>query len=126
MNSSAVMTMDNSPDTKQFADELWISLVSLLRSHIAMHSIAQPAGSLRVLSSSKSEIVVLGSWGKLHIVGPDKTGECATEFRPELAESGDEYETFHFNEEGLIQFQHTNTAMDMETAVEYLLRKVQA
>lgn len=126
MSFSAVMTMENSPATKQFADELWISLVSLLRSHIAMHSIAQPAGSLRVLSSSKIEIVVLGPWGKLHVVGPDKTGKCATEFRPELAESGDEYETFHFNEEGLIQFQTADTAMDMEAAVEYLLRKVQA
>ena len=126
MNSSAVMTMENPPTTKQFADELWISFISLLRSHIAMHSIAQPAGSLRVLSSSKLELVVLGSWGKLHVLGPDKTGKCATEFRPEHAESGDEYETFHFNEEGLIQFQHTDTAIDMEAAVEHLLRKVQA
>lgn len=126
MTSSAVMTMENLFASKTFADELWISLASLLRSHIAMHSIAQPSGNLRVLSSSKMEVAVLGPWGKLYIAGPDKAGECATEFRPEIAESGDEYEIFHFTSEGLIQFQNSPTPMDMEAAVEHLLRKVQA
>lgn len=126
MNSAGAMTMENSLAPKAFADELWISLSSLLRSHIAMHSIAQPAKSLRVLSSSKLEIVVLGPWGKLQVVGPDRAGECTTEFRPEIAESGDEYETFHFNKEGLIQFQNADAPMEMEAAVEHLLRKVQA
>lgn len=126
MSAATTLSMENTVASKAFADELWISLASLLRSHIAMHSIAQPSGNLRVLSSSKMEVVVLGPWGKLHIVGPDKAGECATEFRPEVAESGDEYEIFHFTAEGLIQFQNSPTPLDMEAAVEHLLRKVQA
>lgn len=126
MSQLAEVFMEHPVAAKAFADELWISMASLLRSHVAMHSIAQPTGAPRILSSSKAEVVVLGPWGKLHIVGPDKAGLCATEFRPETAESGDEYETFQFTGEGLIQFHNSDSAMDMEAAVEHLLRKVRA
>ncbi|HET9087068.1 MAG TPA: hypothetical protein VFN53_06080, partial [Acidobacteriaceae bacterium] len=121
-----LLPMEHSLASKALADELWTSLSSLLRSHIAMHSIAQPGHALRVLSSSTSEVVVLGPWGKLHVVGPNRTGMCATEFRPENVELGDEYETFGFSDDGMIRFQNLGTGMDMEAAVEYLLRKVQA
>ncbi|MHB8302843.1 MAG: hypothetical protein ACYDC6_08420 [Acidobacteriaceae bacterium] len=124
--TTATMSMENHLASKAFADELWISFVSLLRSYLAMRSIAQPGAPLRVLSSTKSELVVLGPWGKLHIVGPDNAGNCATELRPETAESGDEYETFHFTEDGLLRFQNSDGPLEMEAGVEHLLRKVQA
>lgn len=126
ISATGLLPMEDSFASKTFADELWISLASLLRSHIAMHSIAQPGCALRVLSSTASEVVVLGPWGKLHVMGPDKIGVCAIEFRPENVELGDEYETFGFSDDGMVRFQTSGTGMDMESAVEYLLRKVQA
>ena len=126
VSATGLLPMEHSFASEALAGELWTSLSSLLRSHIAMHSIAQPGHALRVLSSSTSEVVILGPWGKLHVVGPDRTGVCATEFRPENAGLADEYETFGFSEEGMIRFQNSGSGMDMEAAVEYLLRKVQA
>ena len=69
---------------------------------------------------------MLGPFGKLSIVGPNATGIGATEFRPENGELGDEYATFFFTEDGLVQLEGLDLALEMEAAVEYLLRKVQA
>lgn len=126
MSDAATMNANLTSADSPLSNELWISLSSLLRSHIAMHSIAQPGNNLRVLSSSNAEVVVIGPWGKLHVVRPDAAGMGATELRPEFAESGDEYETFHFTEDGSIRFQNSEAVLDMESAVEHLLGKVQA
>jgi hypothetical protein len=115
-----------SPASPQLAQELWISFASLLRSHVAMHSIAAPSHSLRTHSSKESRLDVLGPFGKLSVVGPNATGIGATEFRPENGELVDEYATFFFTEHGLVQLEGLESPLDVETAVEYLLRKVQA
>lgn len=115
-----------SPASPQLAAELWISFTSLLRSHVAMHSIARPDGKLRIHSSSNSRLDVLGPIGKLTILAPDASGTGVTEFRPEAGELGDEYDTFFFTEDGLLHFAALAVALDMEAAVDNLLRKVQA
>ena len=106
--------------------EMWISFASLLRSHVAMHSIAAPAHALRFHSGSNARLEVLGPFGKLSILGPNASGIGATEFRPENGGSDDEYATFFFTEDGLIRFEGVEHALEVEAAVEYLLHKVQA
>lgn len=118
------MTIQDAPASTALSDELWISLASLLRSHVAMHGIAQPGSGLRTLSSSNAEVVTIGPRGKLQIVRPDRTSAGTVEFRPESAEASDEYETFYFTQNGNIHFQHVEAAMEMEAAVEHLLHKV--
>lgn len=115
-----------SPASSHLAAELWISFASLLRSHVAMHSIAAPGHPLRIHSDSKSHLNVLGPVGKLSILGPNASGIGATEFRPENGELGDEYATFFFTEDGLVHLEGLESALEVEVAVEYLLRKVQA
>jgi hypothetical protein len=112
--------------SNRLAQELWISLASLLRSHVAMHSIAQPDGVLRIIASSGSMIEILGPQGKLTVLGPVESSKGSTEFRPEAGELGDEYAPFFFTEDGLIRWENSGSAMDIEAAVEHWLRKVQA
>jgi hypothetical protein len=125
MSATAEVSVE-SPASSQLAQELWISFSSLLQSHVAMHSIAAPAHSLRIHSSSQARLDVLGPFGKLTIVGPNATGVGAIEFRPEIGELGDEYATFFFTEVGLVCLEGLESAMEVEAAVEYLLGKVQA
>jgi hypothetical protein len=125
MSATAEVSVE-SPASPQLAHELWISFASLLRSHVAMHSIAAPSHSLRIHSSKDTRLDVLGPFGKLSIVGPNASGKGATEFRPENGEMGDEYETFFFTEHGMVQLEGLESPLDVEAAVEYLLRKVQA
>jgi hypothetical protein len=125
MSATAEVSME-SPASPQLAQELWISFASLLRSHVAMHSIAAPYHSLRIHSTKDTRLDVLGPFGKLSIVSPNASGIGATEFRPENGEMGDEYETFFFTEHGMVQLESLESLVDVEAAVEYLLRKVQA
>lgn len=125
MSAAAEVSVE-SPASPQLAKELWISLNSLLRSHVAMHSVASPSHSLRVHASNNIQLDVLGPLGKLSIVSPNSTGIGAIEFRPENGELGDEYATFFFTEDGLVQLEGLESPQDVEAAVEYLLRKVQA
>lgn len=125
MSATAEVSVE-SPASPQLAAELWISLVSLLRSHVAMHSIAAPGHPLRIHSSHKSRLDVLGPFGKLSIVGPNASGIGAAEFRPENGELGDEYAIFFFTADGLVRLEGSELSMEIETAVEYWLRKVQA
>ncbi len=104
--------------------ELWISLASLLRSHVAMHSIGQPGARLRILAATDSRLEILGAYGKLSVLGPGESGVGSTEFRPEAGELGDEYSTFIFTEDGLILVEEAETPMDLEAVVEHWLRKV--
>lgn len=112
--------------TQQLAAELWISLASLLRSHVAMHSIARPNGALRIVSSSDTALELLGGYGKLSLLAPTASGIGATEFRPEAGELGDEYAGFSFTEDGLIRIDDLEDAMEIEAAVEHWIRKVNA
>ncbi len=125
MSATAEASVE-SPASPQLTTELWISFASLLRSHVAMHSIAAPSHSLRLHATKAARLDVLGPFGKLSIVGPNATGIGATEFRPENGELGDEYATFFFTEHGLVQLKGLESPLDVEAAVEYLLRKVQA
>ncbi|MES2220032.1 MAG: hypothetical protein V4587_03590 [Acidobacteriota bacterium] len=125
MTATAEVSVE-SPASLQLSAELWISFASLLRSHVAMHSIAAPSHSLRIHSNKDTRFDVLGPFGKLSIVGPNASGVGATEIRPENGELGDEYATFFFTEHGLVQLEGLESPMDVEAAVEYLLRKVQA
>ena len=111
--------------SSQLTAELWTSFTSLLRSHAAMHSIAAPGHPLRIHSKSNTRLELLGPIGTLSIVGPNASGIGATEFRPEAGELGDEYATFSFTEDGSILLEGLDEALEMESAVEYLLRKVQ-
>jgi hypothetical protein len=125
MSATAEVSVE-SPASPHLTTELWISFASLLRSHVAMHSIAAPSHSLRLHATKEARLDVLGPFGKLSIVGPNVTGIGATEFRPENGELGDEYATFFFTEHGLVQLEGLESPLDVEAAVEYLLRKVQA
>ncbi len=125
MSTTAEVSVE-SPAPSRLAGEFWLSFTSLLRSHVAMHSIAAPSHSLRLHSSKELRLDVLGPFGKLSIVGPNATGVGATEFRPENGELGDEYATFFFTEDGLVQLEGLESPLEVEAAVEYLLRKVQA
>lgn len=125
MNAIAEVSVE-SPASSQLASELWISFASLLRSHVAMHSIAAPSHSMRLHSGKEARLDVLGPFGKLSIVGPNATGVGAVEFRPENGELGDEYATFFFTDHGLVQLEGLESPVEVEVAVEYLLRKVQA
>lgn len=126
MSGADVIPVPRQPATPALAKELWISLASLLRSHVAMHCIARPGGHLRIISNSGSALELLGSNGKLSILGPDTSGAGATEFRPEAGELGDGYATFFFMEDGLLRLENSDIAMDIEAVVEHWLRKVQA
>lgn len=108
-----------------FAAELWISLVSLLRSHVAMHSVVRPALATRISTDAHST-TLLGRRGKLIVAAPDASGVGSLEFRPEDSELRDEYSTFVFTREGLIGGDDLKPAIDMEAAVERWLGKVQA
>ena len=121
MSGTAEVSVE-SPASPQLAAELWISFASLLRSHVAMHSISAPSHSLRLHSSKEARLDVLGPFGKLSIAGPNATGVGATEFRRENGELGDEYTTFFFTEHGLVQVEGLESALDVESAGEYLLR----
>ena len=110
----------------QLTAELWISFASLLRSHAAMHSIAAPGQPLRIHYHSNMRLELFGPFGKLSILGPDASGIGATEFRPEAGELGDEYAAFSFTEDGSVLLEEFDIALEMEAAVEHLLRKVQA
>jgi hypothetical protein len=112
--------------SQQLSNELWTSFASLLRSHVAMHSIARPGGGLRVISNAASTVEVIGPYGKLTVLAPGTSRMGATEFRPEAGELGDEYAAFFFTEDGLFQSEGLADAMDIEAAVEFLLRKVKA
>ena len=126
MNSTTAMSAHSSAASQSLAKELWISLASLLRSHVAMHSIAEPSGQVLVTGKSDAALELLGSNGKLSILGPDASGKGSTEFRPEAGELGDEYSTFSFTEDGLIHLEKSDAAMDIEAVVEHWLRQVQA
>ena len=115
-----------SPASPLLTTELWISFTSLLRSHVAMHSIARADGKLRIHSVSSERLEVLGPLGKLTILVPDASGTGATEFRPESGEVVDQYDTFFFSEDGLLHFAALDSGLDMEASVDNLLRKVQA
>ncbi|HEY5254000.1 MAG TPA: hypothetical protein VIJ53_05075 [Acidobacteriaceae bacterium] len=125
MSPTAEVSVE-SPASPHLTTELWISFASLLRSHVAMHSIAAPSHSLRLHATKEARLDVLGPFGKLSIVGPNANGIGATEFRPENGDLGDEYATFFFTEHGLVQLEGLESPLDVEAAVEYLLRKVQA
>jgi hypothetical protein len=130
MSAMAEICMDEVPvetfASPQLAAELWISLASLLRSHVAMHSIAQPNGKLRISSRSGKGLELLGPIGKLTILPPDAAGAGSTEFRPEAGELGDEYATFFFTEDGLVRLADTDVPLEFEAAVEHWLGKVRA
>ncbi len=79
---------------------------------------------MRIAADSHSA-TLLGSRGKLIVLGPDASGKGSTEFRPEAGELGDEYCTFFFTEDGLVYIENSETALDMESAVEHWLRQVQ-
>ena len=110
----------------QLATEMWTSFVSLLRSHVAMHTVARPDGRLRISSDQNSALELLGPYGKLIMLPPTASGTGTIEFRPEASETDDEYSAFFFTSEGLVHFEELMEDLDMEAAVEYLLRKVQA
>jgi hypothetical protein len=106
------------------AQELWISLAGLLRSHVEMRSIARPDFRLR-FSGSGSAVEVLGPNGRLSLLAPTISGTGTMEFRPEAGELGDEYSAFVFTEDGLFYFENSDAnGMEMEAAVEFLLDKV--
>lgn len=107
-----------------FAVELWISLVSLLRSHVAMHSVARPALAARISTDAHSA-TLLGRRGKLIVTAPDASGTGSLEFRPESSELADEYSRFFFTDEGLIGGDDLDPAIEMEAAVERWLDMVQ-
>lgn len=119
---SAVMTAPEIA-SPEFAAELWISLVSLLRSHVAMHSVARPALATRI-STDVHSATLLGRRGKLIVVAPDASGTGSLEFRQENGELGDAYSKFFFTSEGLIGGD-LEPAIDMEAAVEHWLDRVQ-
>ncbi|MGO8718885.1 MAG: hypothetical protein ACLQMO_06675 [Acidobacteriaceae bacterium] len=125
MSATAEVPVESTA-SPQLAGELWISFTSLLRSHVAMHSIAAPGRPLRIHSSYNGRLDVLGQLGKLTLVGPNASGIGAIEFRPEAGELGDEYATFFFTADGLVRVEGLELSMEVEAAVEYLLRKVQA
>ncbi len=112
--------------SKELTRELWISLASLLRSHVAMHSIARPDNSLRIVPSSDSSVELLGLNGKLILLAPAASGIGSIEFRPEVGELGDEYAVFFFTEDGLFHSDGFDNALDLEAAVEHFIRKVHA
>ena len=125
MNVTTAMSAHSSAASQSLAKELWISLASLLRSHVAMHSIAEPSGQVRITAQSDTALELLGANGKLSILGPDASGIGSTEFRPESGELGDEYSTFFFTEDSLIHMENSDVSMDIEAVVEHWLRQVQ-
>lgn len=105
--------------SKLLAQELWISLASLLRSHVEMRVIAQPASELRIVSTSEVHVKVQSRACKLRLTAPDASGVGTIEFC-----SPEKSTLFFFTEDGLIHFKNSDAAMEMEAAVEHLLDKV--
>lgn len=122
MSVIAMTTPLHAPES--FASELWISLVSLLQSHAAMRSIAQPGAAVSV-TAGRGSATLLGRAGKLILMSPNRSGRGSVEFRPQAADAEDEYSTFFFTEDGLIQMPDAG-AVDLESAVEQWLGRVQA
>lgn len=114
------------PASEQLSDEMWVSLVGLLRSHVAMHQVARPKERLRIDPELDGSVVeLLGSQGRLSLLAPNAEGWGTAEFRPESAEAEDEYGMFSFTADGLLQFAEAEP-VELEAAVEYLLNKVVA
>lgn len=105
--------------SKSLARELWISLASLLRSHVEMRSLAQPAAGLRIISTSDTHVELESRSCKLRLTSPDASGAGTIEFC-----SLEKSTPFFFTEDGLVHFKKPDAAMEMEAAVEHLLDKV--
>ena len=116
--------MDVPAASPQLARELWISFASLLRSHVAMHAIARPSAALQIISHADAEVEIQGPRGTLRVTEPDASGSGGAFFRSHLEDAAPEESTFTFDADGLLHFERP--AMDLESAAEDLLRKVQA
>jgi hypothetical protein len=133
MNSPNSLSPQTSLASDYLAKELWISLSSLLRSHVTMRSLAQPAADLRIISSSDSLVELKSYRRNLSISSPEKSGAGAIEFNTP-GKNKNESGSYFFTEDGLIHFEDsgvegaeknvTAKGMELEAAVEELLDKV--
>ena len=105
--------------SKSLARELWISLASLLRSHVEMRALAQPATGLRIVSTSDTHVELESRSCKLQLTAPGVSGSGNIDFC-----SPEKSTLFFFTEDGLVHFKKPDATMEMEAAVEYLLDTV--
>ena len=109
------------PHSSRVAEEMWISFASLLRSHVAMRSIARPNGGLVVAFASDGVMEIAATNTGFRMFAPAASGVGRIEW------SGD-HQDFFFTEDGLIEFIQSGTeplsTMELEFAVEYLLDRV--
>ncbi len=121
--------MEISPASKLFARELWISLASLLRSHVAMRAIAQPSADWQVIASSDASVKIEGCGRTLRITSPDDSGAGTVAFNSGGQMDAEGSTAFFFTEDGRISFLVSGATlnqkgMEMEAAVEYVLDRV--
>ena len=107
--------------------ELWTSLASLLRSHVAMRAMARPAAGWRVLASSEQMVGVEACGRTLSATFTDACGTGTIELNANSA--GIEIVAFFFTDDGLLHMKVNPAAPDqesmaMEAAVESLLDRV--
>ena len=124
MSTAAAIPVPRQLASPTLTKELWVSLASLLRSHVAMHCVARPGADLWIVSSSDAEVVLHGPKGRLRLTAPRACNASTLAFRPLHAVLADEPIQVFFMEDSSIQFENLDRALDMEAAVEYLLRKV--
>lgn len=107
--------------TAQHARELWTSFASLLRSHVAMRSIALPKSAPVVASASEMQLQIVGPNDSLRVSAVNFPDYGTIEW------TGEDDQNFFFTEDGLIAFTESGmhpAAMDIESAVEHLLDRV--
>jgi hypothetical protein len=124
VSPAAVVPMQAPAASPQLQRELWISLASLLRSHVAMQSIARPSAALAVTLYADAELRVEGPVGSLSVTAPDASGFGGIAWEARRQDAAPEQSTYFFAPDGRLRWDQSGPGLELEAAVEQLLRKV--
>ena len=107
--------------------EMWISLRALLASHTAMYSIARPKDALTITATAEDahSIIVIATHGALHWTAPDARGTGTWQLTFKNTVQQNDRGRFEFTDEGFLRFDGAAETLELEAAVEQLLRKLQ-
>lgn len=111
------------------ASELWISFAGLLRSHVAMRSIAEPNTGWQSEVNNSTSLVVGVSGRRLRVTAPEGSHSGEMDWLNGQSDMIERFGTISFAEDGQIFLvtppgSATRETMEMEAAVEWLLDEV--
>ncbi len=119
--SLATMTIADS----SLAAEMWISLRSLLTSHVSMHSIAQPGDGWSVRATNANTMTIQNRRGTLRWTAPDASGAGTWHISATNPGGYTAHGRYEFTGEGLLRFDEEEESLELEAAVERRLHPLQ-